>query len=102
VRTYPGADEFLADAGQIQPDCVLLDVFMPNCSGLDVLTLIGAPEYPAPIMMISGRSDMPTALTALASGAFDFIEKPIAPQELVASVREAVCAFRAETGRRTT
>jgi FixJ family two-component response regulator len=98
VHPYADADQFLAALERTQPDCVLLDVFMPGCSGLDVLVLIGGMQHRAPIIMISARSDIPTAAAAIEAGAYDFVEKPVAPHELVQRVWEAIRHFREQGG----
>ena len=72
------------------PGCVLIDVHLPACSGLDVLRRLDAQHYPAPILVISGRGDIPTAIDAIRSGALDFIEKPFDPTNVVARVRGAI------------
>ena len=59
---------------------------------LDVLRELYASHYPAPILIVSGQNDVPTAVEAIKSGALDFIEKPIEPSRVVARVREAVAA----------
>src|SRR5262249_35081694 len=50
-------------------------------------------NYDVPIIMISGRGDIPTAVEAIRSGAFDFVEKPFDADTLIVRVREAIAAF---------
>lgn len=99
VRTYAGGDEFLTVARKIRPDCILLDVHMPVRSGLDVLEMIGGSHYPAPVIMISGQSDIPMAVAAVKAGAHDFVEKPFEADAVIDRVREAVRAFRERSER---
>jgi FixJ family two-component response regulator len=100
VRAYAGADEFLAMAATTIPDCLLLDVYMPVRSGLDVLEAIRGPDYPAPVIMISARGDIPLVVAAMKAGAYDFIEKPFDPNAIGLRVRETVRAYREQrTGR---
>jgi FixJ family two-component response regulator len=66
---------------------------MPGRSGLDMLRELDAPHYPAPILIVSGQSDVPTAVNAIKGGALDFIEKPIEIATVVARVREAIMAW---------
>jgi two-component system response regulator FixJ len=94
VRTYAGGDEFLANAQEAVPHCLLLDVHMPVRSGLDVLEAIGGARYPAPIVMISGQGDIPMAVAAIKAGAHDFIEKPFEADAVIRRVRDIVNAFR--------
>lgn len=70
--------------------CLLLDVRMPVMSGIDVLkkTLYKNPALP--VVMISGQSDIETAVQAIKEGAYDFIEKPIDPERLFVAVKNAI------------
>jgi FixJ family two-component response regulator len=98
VQAYQDGYDFLANVEQMNPDCVLLDVFMPECSGIDVLTLLQGLRYRGPVIMISARSDIPTAAAAMEAGAYDFVEKPIAPYELLDRVHEALRSFGKKGG----
>ncbi len=70
--------------------CLLLDVRMPVMSGLDVLKNV-LQKFPAlPVVMISGQSDIDTAVHAIKEGAYDFIQKPIDPDRLFVAVKNAI------------
>jgi DNA-binding NtrC family response regulator len=70
--------------------CLLLDVRMPVMSGLEVLRSV-LQKFPAlPVVMISGQSDIGTAVHAIKEGAYDFIEKPIDPDRLFVAVKNAI------------
>lgn len=71
-------------------DCILLDVRMPGVSGLDLLTMIVKKCPTTPVIMISGQSNIATAVQSLKVGAYDFIEKPIEPERLFVAVKNAV------------
>ena len=75
------------------PACILLDVHIPGKSGLDVLKELRGEDYPAPIFIISGQGDIAMAVSAIKSGAIDFIEKPFRGNEIVTRVREAIEAY---------
>jgi two-component system response regulator FixJ len=81
---------FVAAARERIPACVILDIYMPGRSGLEILRDIDAPNYPAPIFVASGRGDIPSAVEAIKNGAFDFIEKRLDTATLVARVGEAI------------
>jgi two-component system, LuxR family, response regulator FixJ len=83
---------FVAAACERIPACVILDIYMPGRSGLDILRDIDAPNYPAPIFVASGRGDIPSAVEAIKNGAFDFIEKRLDAATLVTRVGEAIQA----------
>lgn len=63
--------------GDLVPDMILLDIFMPNCNGLELLTNIKK-EYPnQKVIIISGFGNISMAVEAVKNGALDFIEKPL-------------------------
>jgi FixJ family two-component response regulator len=75
------------------PACILLDVYMPGRSGLDILKELNADEYGAPILMMSGQGDIPMAVEALRNGALDFIEKPFDSETVLGRVQDAISAW---------
>src|ERR1700743_967625 len=75
------------------PSAILLDVHIPGKSGLDILKELHGEDYPAPIFMISGQGDIAMAVSAIKSGAIDFIEKPFRGSDIVTRVKEAVDAY---------
>jgi two-component system response regulator FixJ len=83
---------FIVAARERIPACVILDIYMPGRSGLEILKDLDAPNYPAPIFVASGRGDIPSAVEAIKNGAFDFIEKRLEADTLVARVGEAIKA----------
>jgi two-component system response regulator FixJ len=83
---------FIIAARERIPACVILDIYMPGRSGLEILKDIDAPNYPAPIFVASGRGDIPSAVEAIKNGAFDFIEKRMDAETLVGRVRDAIMA----------
>lgn len=70
--------------------CLLLDVRMPVMSGIDVLKKTIYKNPALPVIMISGQSDIETAVQAIKEGAYDFIEKPIDPERLFVAVKNAI------------
>jgi FixJ family two-component response regulator len=74
------------------PACIILDVYLPGKSGLDILKELNARGYTAPVFIISGKGDIPMAVEAIKNGALDFIEKPFRGSDVVARVREAIAA----------
>jgi two-component system response regulator FixJ len=90
VASFVDGASFAIAARARIPACVILDIYLPGRSGLEILKDIDAPNYPAPIFIASGRGDIPSAVEAIKSGAFDFIEKRMDAQTLVARVHEAI------------
>jgi FixJ family two-component response regulator len=93
VICFADGAALLAVARTRTPSCILLDVHIPGKSGLDILKELHGEDYPAPIFMISGRGDIAMAVTAIKSGALDFIEKPFRGSEIVARLDEAIGAY---------
>jgi two-component system, LuxR family, response regulator FixJ len=81
---------FVSAARKRVPACVLLDICMPTSSGLDILVELDARSYSAPVLILSGRSDIASAVQAIKSGAFDFIEKRMVADTIVARVRASI------------
>lgn len=87
IPAYSG-DEALAILRERPIDIVVSDVCMPGLSGIDLLPLaIAAPSSPD-VILITGFGSVRDAVTAVKQGAFDYIEKPIDPAELVRLVRQ--------------
>jgi RNA polymerase sigma factor (sigma-70 family) len=103
VETYATAREFLGAQNGGRPGCLVLDLRMPEMSGLDLQNELAARHIRLPIIMISGHADVASAVRALKAGAIDFLEKPFARNELLARVQEALAmdakAREAETER---
>ncbi|HEY6254400.1 MAG TPA: response regulator [Xanthobacteraceae bacterium] len=91
ISFVDGASFLIAARDRI-PACIILDIYMPGRSGLEVLKDLDAANYPAPIFIASGRGDIASAVEAIKNGAFDFIEKRQDAATLVARVREAIAA----------
>jgi two-component system response regulator DctR len=93
---YAGGEEFdaMLETGWVptHPCCLLLDVRMPGMSGLalfDKLVERGLVEV-MPVIFLSGHADVPTAVTMVKRGAFDFCEKPFSDNALVDRVEQAI------------
>lgn len=76
VRDFPSGDAFLAEAPNLPPGCLLLDLHMPGTSGIGVLEAL-APDAGrfAPIVL-TGEGDISLTVRAMKLGAQDFLEKP--------------------------
>jgi len=90
LTSFGEGESFLNEARRRIPACVILDIHLPGCSGLDALTRIDAHRFGAPIVIMSGRGEIPVVVDAVKRGAFDFIEKPFDPEVLLARVRAAI------------
>jgi len=88
------APEFLEHYDPATPACLVLDVRMPEMSGLELQERINARGWKIPIIFISGHADVPMSVRALKAGAFDFLEKPFNRQELIDRLQKALALDR--------
>lgn len=94
--TFASAREFLSHPQACAPSCLILDIGLPDISGLDLQQQI-AERYHPPIIFLTGRGDVRTSVRAIKAGAFDFLTKPCNPQALLDLVHVALaqdCARR--------
>ena len=74
------------------PDVILLDLNLPGREGMDLLRELAGLD--APVIMVTGTEDVSTAVRAIRAGAFDYVTKPVQPEEIIVSIDRA-----ARTGR---
>ena len=101
VANFADGASLLVSAKMRTPVCIILDVHIPGKSGLDILKELHGEDYPAPIFIISGQGDIATAVSAIKSGALDFIEKPFRGSEIVARLDEAIGAYERRQAERS-
>lgn len=91
VQAFHSAQAFLdAYQGSSTPSCLLLDVFLPDLSGLDLQKQLSRLDSPPAVVFLTGRGDIPMSVKAIKGGALEFFTKPFRPAELVAAVRDAL------------
>ncbi|MDB5476360.1 MAG: fixJ [Phenylobacterium sp.] len=90
VRAYASAEAFLGSAPAEAPGCVVTDVQMPQMTGLELLERLGANRAVLPVIVMTGRAERSMAAEALRHGAVAFLDKPFAPEELLAAVHSAI------------
>jgi FixJ family two-component response regulator len=94
VRTYPSAREFLSQQLDARPSCVVLDLQMPEMSGLDLQEMLTRGHESLSIVFISGHADIPDSVRAMKAGAVDFLTKPFDEHQLLAAVDAALSRSR--------
>ncbi len=94
VETFERAEDFLARYDPELPGCLILDVRMPEVSGLELQERLAEYGSGLPIIMVTGYGDVPMAVRAMRNGAVDFIEKPFSDQHLIDRVQEAIARDR--------
>ena len=80
----------LAAIAERAPDCVVLDVNLPDMSGLDIMKKIRAEGSDCEVVFVTGNASMSLAVEAMRMGAFDFVVKPVNPDRLNVTVKNAL------------
>ena len=92
VAAYNSAKEFLINDKPGQPGCLILDVNMPEMTGLELQEHLNQQGNTAPIIFLTSYGDIDMAVNAPHSGAADFLQKPVKSEKLLASVEKAATA----------
>ena len=88
-ETFASAEEFLAHPRALTPNCLVLDISLPDLSGLDLQRLV-ADRIEMPIIFITGYGDVPMTVRAMKAGAVEFLTKPFAEEALLGAIRHAI------------
>jgi FixJ family two-component response regulator len=97
VSAFGSAAEFLAAHDAECTGCIILDVAMPDCGGLDLQRQLNESGRDRPIIFLTGHGSIPLSVQAMKAGAVTFLTKPITERDLAAVVSEAIaldCASR--------
>lgn len=95
VETFASAREFLARSRADVPSCLVLDVSLPELSGLDLQKLLLTDGKGLPIIFITGHGDVPMTVQAMKAGAVEFLTKPFDDTVLCDAVRHALARSQA-------
>jgi FixJ family two-component response regulator len=90
VRAYASASDFLAADPVDRLGCVVLDVQMPELSGLDLQQTLLRMAVPLPIIFLTGHGDIPMSVRAMKAGAVDFLTKPVRREILLSAIENAI------------
>jgi len=90
TAVYSGPTEFLANFKADTPGCLVLDIRMPDMSGLEVQQQLNRLGAMMPVIFITGHGDVPMAVQAMKEGAFEFIQKPFRDQDLMDRINHAL------------
>lgn len=102
VHDFESCEAFLAVYGGEIDGCLLVDAYLPGMSGIELLARLNRSTPALPAIMITGSSDVRTAVRAMKAGAADFIEKPVSTPELLAGIRQALASVRDNGAERST
>jgi len=92
AETHSSAQAFLESLRPERPGCLVLDVRMGGMSGLVLQEKLHELGAQIPVIILTGHGDVPMAVCAMKSGAFDFIQKPYRDQLLLDSINSALAA----------
>ena len=86
TQSYQSASDFLAAEKTDQPACLVLDVSMPEMTGMELQQHLLAEDSLISIIFLSGNGDIPMSVRAIKSGAVDFLTKPVKDSELLTAI----------------
>ncbi len=90
VEDFDCAAAFLASYHHHRPGCLVLDVRMPEMSGLELQDHLMEKRVRLPVIFLTGHGDVPMSVKAIKAGAVDFLEKPFDHMLLLKAIREAI------------
>ncbi len=98
VLTFSSAEEFLLSSLPDAPACLVLDVQLPDWSGLDLQRQLVRVGLHIPIIFMTGHGDIPMSVQAMKAGAAEFLTKPFEKQDLLRAIAQGI--ERARVGRK--
>lgn len=90
VETWATAEALLAGHQPRDLECLLVDVSMPGMNGLQLQEALHERRIAAPVIVMTGRQEVPVAVQAMRAGAVDFLEKPVAGERLLEALERAL------------
>jgi len=90
VESFTSAVGFLAYRPPDIPGCILLDLSMPEQTGLDLQAKMSEADNQLPIVFLTGHGDIPSTVDAMRHGAVDFLTKPVKKRDLFEAIERAV------------
>jgi FixJ family two-component response regulator len=100
VQAFATAQEFLLTKRPEAPCCLVLDIRLPDLSGLDLQRQLVEGKIEMPIIFITGHGDIQMSVRAMKAGAFEFLTKPFRDQDLLDAVQQAIERERAARAQR--
>jgi two-component system response regulator FixJ len=100
VTSFASAQEFLEAPDLDAPGCVIVDLQMPEMSGLDLQAALLEAGTAMPVVFLTGQGDVPTAVRAMRGGAVDFLTKQTPQKELLAAIERALARDTKERAER--
>jgi FixJ family two-component response regulator len=89
-ETFASASAFLEHPRTTMPNCLVLDISLPDLNGLELQKLIASERTDMPIIFITGHGDVPITVQAMKGGAVEFLTKPFDDEVLLNAIRHAI------------
>jgi FixJ family two-component response regulator len=89
-ETFASAGAFLEHPRTTMPNCLVLDISLPDLNGLELQKLIASERTDMPIIFITGHGDVPITVQAMKGGAVEFLTKPFDDEVLLNAIRHAI------------
>jgi FixJ family two-component response regulator len=94
TETFASVMDFLGRSPHPEAGCLVLDVCLPEISGLEAQEKLSQANYHLPTVFITGHADVPMSVRAMKGGAVDFLPKPVSDDELLGAVATALARER--------
>src|SRR4029453_16510706 len=88
--TFSSAEAFLQTGMQASPDCLVLDMWLPGMTGVELLEHLAATGSTLPAVIITGRDDLQMRMRAMQAGAVAYFRKPLDGQEFLEALQKAL------------
>jgi FixJ family two-component response regulator len=95
AETFSSAKQFLHARRPDVPACLVLDVRLPDLSGLDLQQELAYAKVDIPIVFLTGHGDIPMSVRAMKAGAVEFLTKPFKEQDLLGAIQRGIELHRA-------
>jgi len=95
AESFATAEDFLSRQRTGEPSCLVLDVRLPQMSGLDFQERLAEADIHIPIIFVTAHGDIPMSVRAVKSGAVEFLTKPFRDQDLLDAIQQALNLDRA-------
>lgn len=100
VQAFQSAEDLLKQLGPETSGCVVADLQMPGMDGLKLQEALGKTANPLPVIFLTGQGDIPASVSAMRSGAEDFLTKRAPKEDLLAAIERAMERNALERGQR--
>jgi FixJ family two-component response regulator len=99
AETFASGQQFLARPRSVVPSCLILDVTLPDLSGLELQERVASERPDMPIIFLTGIADIAMTVRAMKRGALEFLTKPFDAEALLIGIQQAIKRSEAALGR---